>query len=166
MKKLKHWMLERKRNKEIRASLPEAIDLWVVVMQAGLDFQVALGHYLEKAPHHALWDELSRLQNEIRTGASRADALRSLARRTTEPNLQETARTIVQGIELGSSLGAILRTQAQALRKRRAFDAERRAAVAPLKLLFPLMIFIFPTLFVIFFAPLAIQYAGQGNLLR
>src|SRR4051812_35314071 len=73
------WNDSRRRNKEISASLPEAIDLWVLIMQAGLDFQVALMHYLDKAPHNALWDELSLLQTEIRTGRSRADALRNLA---------------------------------------------------------------------------------------
>ena len=141
--------------------LPEAIDLLVLVMQAGLDFQVALAHYLERAPHNALWDEFSTLQTEIRTGLSRTDALRHLAGRVEEPSLRETARTIIQGIELGSSLTPILRAQAQALRKRRAYAAEKRAATAPLKLMFPLLVFIFPTLFAILVAPMLIQMSGQ-----
>lgn len=158
------WHRIRQENAEIAAALPEAIDLWVLMLQAGLDFQVALAHYLERAPHHALWRRLSLLQTDIRTGTSRADALRRLCAQTTEPHLQETARTIVQGIELGSSLGPILRAQAQILRRRRAYEAEKRAAVAPLKLLFPLLIFIFPTIFVIFFAPLVAQFSGTGGM--
>src|SRR5476649_1024494 len=106
--RVRQWNVNRKRTKEIAAALPEAIDLLVLVMQAGLDFQVALAHYLEKAPHNALWDEFSTLQTEIRTGLARTDALRHLAARVQEPSLKETARTIVQGIELGSSLTPIL----------------------------------------------------------
>jgi tight adherence protein C len=161
---LRLWNERRKRRKVIAATLPEAIDLLILVMQAGLDFQVALGHYLENAPHNALWEEFSMLQTEIRTGLSRVEALRHLAQRVDEPNLKETARTIIQGLELGSSLTPILRIQAQTLRKRRANDAEKRAAIAPLKLMFPLLVFIFPTIFIILFAPMLIQMAGQRIL--
>jgi len=154
---IRRWHQNRQRHKEIAAHLPEAIDLLVLVMQAGLDFQVALAHYLAKAPHQALWDEFYTLQMEIRTGASRADALRHLAQRTQEPHLKETARTLIQGMELGSSLTPLLRSQAIALRKSRAYEAEKRAAVAPLKLMFPLLVFIFPTILVILIAPMVIQ---------
>lgn len=156
-KRFRQWMSHRKQQKEIAAALPEAIDLLVLVMQAGLDFQVALAHYLERAPRNALWNEFSTLQTEIRTGLSRTDALRHLAARVDEPSLKETARTVIQGIELGSSLTPILRAQAQALRKRRGYAAEKRAATAPLKLMFPLLVFIFPTLFAILIAPMLIQ---------
>jgi tight adherence protein C len=162
--RIRQWNVNRKRAKEINAALPEAIDLLVLVMQAGLDFQVALAHYLDKAPHNALWEEFSTLQSEIRTGLSRTDALRHLAARVREPGLKETARTIIQGIELGSSLTPILRTQAQALRKQRAYAAEKQAATAPLKLMFPLLVFIFPTIFVILIAPMVIQMSGQRIL--
>ena len=161
-RRFREWNLNRKRWPEIAAALPEAIDVMVLVMQAGLDFQVALAHYLEKAPRGALWEELSTLQTEIRTGASRVDALRHLSDRVREPGLQEMARAIVQGIELGSSLTPILRAQTQALRKRRAYEAERRAAVAPLKLMFPLLVFIFPTILVVIFTPLYLTALSKG----
>jgi tight adherence protein C len=122
-------------------------------MQAGLDFQVALSQYLERAPAGPLREELAKLQTEIRTGCSRVDALRHLRDRVPEPGLQETARTLIQGIELGSSLTPILKAQAQALRRRRSYQAEKRAAVAPLKLMFPLFVFIFPTIFIVLFGP-------------
>src|ERR1051326_1243594 len=153
-RRFRQWNVDRRRLPQIAGALPEAIDVLVLVMQAGLDFQVALSHYLEKAPRGALWEELSKLQVEIRTGISRVDALRNLAKRVREPGLQEMARSVVQGIELGSSLTPILKSQAQSLRKRRAYDAEKKAAVAPLKLMFPLLVFIFPTILVIIFAPL------------
>ena len=142
---------------QIASALPEAIDLLVVVMQAGLDFQVALSQYLERAPEGPLREELGIVQTEIRTGVSRVDALRHLRDRVRESSLRETARTIIQGIELGSSLTPILKAQAQALRRRRSMLAEKRAAVAPLKLMVPLFVFIFPTIFVVLFGPVVLM---------
>jgi tight adherence protein C len=159
--RLRQWHVQRKRSPQIAAALPEAIDLLVVVMQAGLDFQVALSQYLERAPEGPLREELSLVQTEIRTGVSRVDALRRLRDRVQEPSLRETARTIIQGIELGSSLTPILKAQAQALRRRRSTLAEKRAAVAPLKLMVPLFVFIFPTIFVVLFGPVVLM-AMQG----
>ena len=155
--RVRQWNDQRKRVPQIASALPEAIDLLVVVMQAGLDFQVALSHYLERAPEGPLRDELGLVQTEIRMGVSRVDALRHLRDRVPEPSLRETARTIIQGIELGSSLTPILKAQAQALRRRRSILAEKRAAVAPLKLMFPLFVFIFPTIFVVLFGPVVLM---------
>jgi tight adherence protein C len=152
--RIREWNRERKTLPQIAAALPEAIDLLVVVMQAGLDFQVALSQYLERAPDGPLREELVKLQTEIRTGNSRVDALRHLRDRVREPGLQETVRSIIQGIELGSSLTPLLKAQAQALRQRRSYQAEKRAAVAPLKLMFPLFFFIFPTIFIVLFGPI------------
>src|ERR1017187_8295406 len=101
---LKAWMENRRRLRLIPAALPEAIDLLTLVMQAGLDFQVALTHYLDRAPQGPLRDELATVQSEIRTGVSRIDALKHLAERVPDPDVRETARAIIQGIELGSSL--------------------------------------------------------------
>lgn len=163
VRRMQQWNDQRKRFPQIAAALPEAIDLLVVVMQAGLDFQVALSQYLERAPDGALREELSIVQAEIRMGVSRVDALRHLQERVAEPSLRETARTIIQGIELGSSLTPILKTQAQALRKRRSYEAEKRAAIAPLKLMFPLFFFIFPTIFVVLFGPVAMMAMHGGK---
>jgi tight adherence protein C len=159
---IRQWNEDRKRLPQIANALPEAIDVLVLVMQAGLDFQVALAHYLEKAPRGALWEELSKMQLEVRTGVSRLDALRRMAERVREPGVQEMARAIIQGIELGSSLTPILKMQAQLLRKRRAYQAEKRAALAPLKLMFPLLVFIFPTILVVLFTPLYLSSLRGG----
>jgi tight adherence protein C len=164
IRRFRQWNEDRKRLPLIAAALPEAIDLLTLVMQAGLDFQVALAHYLDRAPTGPLREELAIVQSEIRTGVSRLDALRHLGERVPDRDLRETVRAIIQGIELGSSLTPILKAQAKALRKRRAFDAERRAAVAPLKLMFPLFVFIFPTLFVVLFGPVALTVMrGHGR---
>ncbi len=161
--RFRQWLIDRKRLPKIAAALPEAIDLISLVMRAGLDFQVALNQYLERGPDGPLKEELLRLQQEIRTGTPRLVALRQMHERVRESGFQETIRAIVQAIELGSSLAPILRTQSQSLRKTRAYQAEKRAAVAPLKLMFPLFVFIFPTLFVVLFGPLLITFMnGQA----
>ncbi len=161
MRALELWR-KRKRNSAIAQQLPESLDLFVLMLQAGLDFQVALDHYLETAPRHALYEVWSTFQTELRTGVSRRDALRNLIQRNDEPTLLETARALLQGLELGSSLSPILKTQARALRQKQAFRAEKQAAVAPLKLMFPLLVFIFPTLFAILLTPLWLQNRGMG----
>jgi tight adherence protein C len=171
MKSLSHldasfrkWQDDRKRIPQIDAVLAEAIDLLALVMQAGLDFQVAMDYYLKHGTRGPLWDELALVQKEISLGASRVQALRHLIQRTPSEALKETARTLVQGIELGSSLAPLLRQQAQALRLKRAYAAEKQAAKAPLKLLFPLFVFIFPTIFAVLFGPMIITFMAKGGL--
>lgn len=158
LKQARQFFEERRRLAAIASALPEAIDLLALVMRAGLDFQVALRQYLERGPAGPLREELARLEAEMRTGTPRLEALRGLRERVREPGLQETLRTVIQGIELGSSLTPLLRSQAKALRQSRAYQAEKKAAVAPLKLMFPLFVFIFPTLFIILFGPLVLSF--------
>jgi tight adherence protein C len=160
----RQWNANRKRFPAIAAALPEAIDLLTLVMQAGLDFQVALKHYVDRGPEGPLKEEFHRVHQEIQIGMSRVNALKYLCQRAPEPALKETARTLIQGIELGSSLTPLLRAQAQALRQKRAYQAEKKAAQAPLKLLFPLLVFIFPTIFVVMFGSLAMNvFLGAGH---
>ena len=132
-------------------------------MQAGLDFQVALQHYIRHAPAGPLRDEFERVFHDIQLGDSRTQALRALHARTTDPSLQETARTVLQGLELGAPLTPLLREQARALRQYHAVQAEKKAAVAPLKLLFPLLVFIFPTIFIVLLGPLLVTLKHGGG---
>jgi tight adherence protein C len=162
-RRFRRWNTQRKRRLLIAAALPEAIDLLALVMQAGLDFQVALKHYVDDGPAGPLKEELQGVSREIQLGTSRVNALKHLCERMPEPALKETARTLIQGIELGSSLTPLLRSQAQALRRHRACQAEKAAAKAPLKLMFPLMVFIFPTIFIVLFGPLALQFYSGGH---
>ncbi len=144
--------------------LPEALDLMTVVIQAGLDFQVALARYLEFSAGGALREEFAKVQRALQTGSSRADALRALAAGASCPELRQTAKAVLQAMELGSGLTPILRAQSRLLRKKRALAAEKTAALAPLKLLFPLFVFIFPTIFVVLFGPvvLAVMKGSTG----
>src|SRR5437879_3530048 len=83
----RNWNVQRKRLPLIAGALPEAIDLWVMVLQAGLDFQVALTHFIDRGPDGPLKEELAVLQAEIRTGTSRVEALRHLAAATSPRHL-------------------------------------------------------------------------------
>ena len=163
MEKLRAWFRAKKRLAMIGLALPEAIDLWVLIMQAGLDFQVALKYYVQHGVAGPLRDEMQLLQREIQLGTPRIEALRRLAQRVPEPHLQETVRTVLQGIRLGASLTPLLRNQARALRQKIAFRAEKRAAQAPIKLMFPLFVFIFPTILIILVAPILLT-VRQGGL--
>jgi len=157
-------MTMNKRDVKIAAALPEALDLLIVVMKAGLDFQVALDEYLTRAPRGPLWEEFSYLQRDIRTGTSRVEALRHLRQRTRVAALQETLQTLIQGIELGSSLTPLLQMQAKALRLKRSLEAEKQAAIAPLKMMFPLFVFIFPTLFIALLGPVFLSVSKGAGL--
>ena len=156
--RLREWNSRRKRFPAIAAAIPEAIDMLALVMRAGLDFQVALKQYVDRGPRGVLKEEFHTVYKEIQLGSSRVEALKNLATRVPESGIKEMTRTLIQGIELGSSLTPLLRTQAQALRRQRAFQAEKKAAQAPLKLLFPLMVFIFPTIFIVLFGPMVLSF--------
>ena len=156
------WNRRRRRSQAIRAELPDALELWALMLQAGLDIRTALQHYLIDGPAGPLKSDLESVARELQMGAARAEALRQLAQRTDEPNLRETLRGLIQGLELGAALAPLLRSQARALRRQRALEAEKQAAQAPLKLLFPLIVFIFPTVFLVLFGPLALSLS-QGT---
>jgi tight adherence protein C len=112
-----------------------------------------------------LSDELRRVLEQVRLGRSRTDALREMAQRTQVQELISFAASIQQAETMGVSIANVLRTQADALRKRRAERAREAAAKLPVKLLFPLVFFIFPALFVVILAPAAIRFAELFKVL-
>ncbi len=146
------------------AGLPETLDLLTLLVQAGLDFQVAMERYLKYGEKNKIHEELFTVSCAMQTGSSRSDALRALAKRTRNSELRQTAKAIVQATELGSSLAPVFRAQSQLLRKTRALRAEKQAALAPLKLLFPLFVFIFPTIFVVLFGPVILTVMRGGKM--
>jgi tight adherence protein C len=158
------WKSRREGRAQIRRALPEAIDLLALLLQAGSDFQVALAYYVNEAPAGALREAFAFTQQEMQLGVPRVQALKNLAARWPEPSLRETVQTLTQGLELGSSLAPLLRMQAQALRRQRGFAAEKKAAQAPLQLLFPLLVFIFPTILLVLFGPLALGVMEHGGM--
>lgn len=148
--------LKEKRAREIQKALPDVLDLLTVSVEAGLGFDSAMAKVVEKQ-RGPLAEELGRVLQDIRVGKSRREALRDLANRTTVDDLAGFAAAVIQADQLGVSIGNILRIQSDQMRTRRRQRAEEAAMKAPIKILIPLVFFIFPTLFVVLLGPAAIQ---------
>ena len=143
----------RRRQTAILRSLPFVLDLLTLSVEAGLDFMAALRRCTERPAVDPLTEELLRVVHETQVGASRRDALRSMSARVGLSDLRSVVSALVQADELGVSLGSILRIQSAQVRARRFERAERLANEAPVKLLAPLMLFIFPAVFLILLGP-------------
>ncbi len=144
-------------------ALPECLELQSLVMEAGLDLTTGLQHYLEKGRDNPLKPLLQGLQTEIRMGKSRQEAYQNLARRSSFLPLRAACRSIAQGLTLGTPLAPLLREQAAALRLRRMQIAEKKAAEAPIRMLLPLFVFIFPTIFITLLGPIAVLFMNGMN---
>ena len=142
----------RKRRDQIRAQLPDALDLLAVSVEAGLGFDGAISKLTDHMDG-ALSEEFGLTLNEIRIGESRQDALKKLSARTDTPEIAGFTRAIIQADHLGISLGRILRVQATDTRQRRQAAAEEKAMKAPIKMLFPTVLFIFPAMFLVILGP-------------
>jgi tight adherence protein C len=147
----------RRRQDDIRRSLPYALDLLTLSVEAGLDFTQAMTRIVKKLGDSALAVELGQTVRDIHLGRPRVQALRDLSRRVDLSELNSIVGALIQADELGSSLGPILRIQADQLRVRRSQAAEKLAMEAPVKILLPLILFIFPTIFIMIFGPIALR---------
>jgi len=143
----------------ISRALPDALDLMVVCVEAGLGLDQAISRVGEeiKRPHPALSDELNLLAMELRTGVSRQEALRNFAHRTDMEEVRNLVALLVQTDRFGTSIGQALRVHSDAMRSTRRLRAEELAAKLPVKLLFPLIFFIFPSMFIVLLGPASIQ---------
>jgi len=142
----------RRRREEIRAQLPDALDLLAVSVEAGLGFDGAVAKLTEHM-EGSLTEEFSLTLGEIRIGESRQDALKKMAVRVATPEVASFTRAIIQADQLGISLGRILRLQATDSRLKRQAAAEEKAMKAPIKMLFPTVAFIFPAMFLVILGP-------------
>jgi tight adherence protein C len=142
----------RSRRDAVRSDLPDALDILAVSVEAGLGFDGAITKLTEHMKG-ALVEEFGLLLSEIRMGESRQAALKNMATRVGAPELSAFVRAIVQADQLGISLGRILRVQAADSRLRRQAAAEEKAMKAPIKMLFPTVIFIFPAMFLVLLGP-------------
>jgi tight adherence protein C len=142
----------RARQERLSQDLPDALDLLAVSVEAGLGFDAAVVKITEQV-EGPLGEEFSLTLNEMRIGESRQDALKKLADRTGIPEIAAFSRAIVQADQFGISLGRILRVQAVDTRHRRQIAAEEKAMKAPVKMLFPTVIFIFPSMFIVILGP-------------
>jgi len=140
------------RNKAILLAIPDTLDLLTISVRAGLGFDAALGRVVEKTKG-PLSDEFRRALAEIRLGSARRDALRGIVARTAVPALSNFIGAIIQAEQLGVSISKVLQVQSEQLRIERRQRAEEMAAKAPIKMLFPLVGCIFPSLFIVILGP-------------
>jgi tight adherence protein C len=147
------------RKDALQQAIPDALDLMVVCVEAGLGLDQAIGRVGEevKRAHPELSDEFNILALELRTGASRQEALRNLAHRTDLEEVRNLVALLVQTDRFGTSIGQALRVHADAMRITRRLKAEELAAKLPVKLLLPLIFFIFPSIIIVTVGPAVIR---------
>jgi tight adherence protein C len=153
----------KKRHTSIMRALPFVLDILTLSVEAGMDFISAIQRNCESRKMDPLNEELLRMTKEIQVGSSRKNALLGMAARVGQSDLKSVSQALVQADELGVSIASILRIQSEQLRERRFDRAERLASEAPTKMLGPLMLFIFPAVFIILLGPVAMQ-AMKGLL--
>jgi tight adherence protein C len=148
------WLVNRVRRRQaiIMKSLPDSFDLITTCVEAGLGLDAALARVAEKVKG-PFAEELSRTLREVGMGRMRRDALRELGERTGVPDLITFVNAVVQAEQMGTGIGQVLRVQSEQLRVRRRQRAEELANQAPVKMVFPLVLCIFPTLFVVILGP-------------
>ncbi len=162
---LPEYWLERQiaaRQKAIRRALPDVLDLLVISVRAGLGFDAAIAHVAGQM-ENPLTQELARVLAEMRVGRARRDALRELIARTEVPELSQFVWALIQAEQLGVSVVDVLTAQAQQVRVQRRQHVQEQAMKAPLKMVFPLGVFIFPALCVVILGP---AWPAIANFLR
>jgi len=147
----------KRRHFAIMRALPFVLDLLTLSVEAGMDFMSALQRNCERRKLDPLNEELIRMTREIQVGTPRRTALKNMSERVRQPDLRTVVHALVQADELGVPIGSILRIQSDQLRSRRFDRAEKLAHEAPVKMLGPLMLCIFPAVFVILLGPILLQ---------
>ena len=153
------WLrsLIAKRQLQILKALPNVLDLLTLSVEAGKDFVTALRDILSRRQTDELGLELRKALHEIQLGKPRQTALKEMTQRVRQPELTSVLNAIVQSDELGVSIGQVLRIQAEQLRAKRFARAEKLASEAPVKILFPVALLIFPAVFTVVIAPMVMR---------
>jgi tight adherence protein C len=160
------WNLRTTRQKEIFLTLPDALDLLVVCVESGLGLDAALRKVNDEMKDHAktMCEELSLANLQLQMGRPRREVLHDLGVRTGVDDVRSLAAILIQADRFGSSIAQALRVQSDSMRTRRRQLAEEKAAKTAVQLIFPLVLFIFPAIFVVLVGPAAIQI--QKTLLK
>lgn len=151
-----------RRKSELLKSIPFYLDIITLCVEAGLNMQGAMSQAVAKGPKGVLRDEFQRVLRDIRAGKSRAESLRTMAERLAEPNVTNFITAVIQAEKMGMNLGPVLRVQADQRRSERFLRAEKLAMEAPVKMLFPLIAFIFPCTFIVLFFPIVMKFMNSG----
>ena len=154
----------KRRDAAVIRTLPVYLDFITMCVEAGLNLQGALGQAMEKAPAGPLRNEFSIVLRDLRSGLARADSLRRMAERLDIPEITSFVSSIIQAEKMGASLAAVLRVQADQRRNERFQRAEKMAMEAPIKLVGPLILFIFPVTFIVLGFPIVMKFLGEGIL--
>ena len=149
------------RERQILRALPGAVDVLSLSVEAGLEFLIALERLVKRGLSGPLRDELTAVLNDIRLGTTRSEALRAMATRLEIPQLSSFVSTLVQADMLGASIGDVLKSQASFLRTERFQRAEKAGGQATQKIIFPMMLFIFPAVLLVVAAPIALKFIYQ-----
>lgn len=159
------WLNDKrkKRNKEILRALPSFLDLITLCCQAGLSLTGSIAQAVDKGPKGALRDEFDRMLRDMRAGMNRTDSFRAMADRTDNENIKSLISSIVQAESLGASIASTLADISDQRRTERFQSAEKLAMEAPVKMIAPLIIFIFPVTFIIIFFPIVMQFMQSSN---
>lgn len=160
------WWLRKKRQEAIFLSLPDALDLLVVCVESGLGLDAGLRKVCDEMSEHAkvICDELALANFQLQMGRPRREVLHDLGVRTGVDDMRSLAAILIQADRFGSSIAQALRVQSDSMRTRRKQIAEEKAAKTAVQLLFPLILFIFPGIFVVLVGPAAINI--MENLLK
>ena len=159
----KSYKVGRGRKQQIFLSLPDALDLLVVCVEAGLGLDQAMRKVSEELRRTArvICDEFSLCNFQLQMGRGRSEVLHELGQRTGVDDLRALAAILIQADKFGSSIAQALRVQSDSMRVRRRQLAEEKAAKTAVKLIFPLVIFIFPGIFVVLVGPAAITMVRE-----
>jgi tight adherence protein C len=153
------WLMVSSRKKQIFLTLPDALDLLVVCVESGLGLDAAMRKVCDEMKSHAkvICEEIALANLQLQMGRSRREVLHDLGVRTGVDDMKALAAILIQADRFGSSIAQALRVQSDSMRVRRRQIAEEKAAKTAVQLIFPLVLFIFPAIFVVLVGPAAIQ---------
>ena len=151
-----------KRKSEIIKQLPDVLDIFFLVVSAGLDFMTALKLVLERSKPSPLVKEFSVVVREINVGKPREQALKDMSKRLDIPEMSSVVRTVIQGERMGTPMAEIIKLLSEDIRRQRFERGQRTALKAPIKILFPLIVFILPVVGIIIGGPIMLQFMQGG----
>lgn len=158
------WLNDTRKRREIAVirAMPVYLDFITMAVGAGLNLQGALAQAMEKAPPSPLRNEFGIVLRDLRSGLPRAEALRRMADRLDIKEVTSFVSAVIQAEKMGASMATVLRVQAEQRRNERFQRAEKQAMEAPIKLVGPLVIFIFPVTFIVLGFPIAMKFLAEG----